>query len=57
MGGGVKTEKPRVHGYVQAMTSFVRPPLWQSPDFLALQKISFTPAQLKPFKVLQFMQR
>jgi len=56
MGGGVKTVKPRVHEYARAMTSFVRPPLRQSPDFLALQKISFTPAQLKPFNMLQFMQ-
>jgi len=34
----------------------VRPPLWQSPVFLALQKISLTPAQLKTFNMLQFEQ-
>jgi len=39
------------------MTSFVCPPLWQSPDFLAFQKRSLTLASLLKPKMLLFIQQ
>jgi hypothetical protein len=50
---GDKATGAGARAYACARWSFVRPSFWQSADFLALQKISLTPALLKTFNMLR----